>query len=271
MLDAGVASVWLWHETGWREYPMRPWNPSTPITANLLDFRLPARFFIEQDETTVDDRAGWATPRKRPRRVHKKLAKRWFQTHYVAPAIGTSGWSRKCRRWHGRAPKLAVWLRGVEQPGFAPEVAVRFEPVLFDGKVLVEPHFPKEALASRVVYTLSAPLLNARVEPGAPPSCISIAWRGQNMAFELYAQKRRIYCTLAVFTPEGVRPDHPTVAAKVELAGYQIARAMLAAAQGLHETTVIARQTTRRPGVAGLDVAALHRRQRGPQRRRNSP
>jgi hypothetical protein len=21
MLDAGVASVWLWHESGWREYP----------------------------------------------------------------------------------------------------------------------------------------------------------------------------------------------------------------------------------------------------------
>lgn len=228
------------------------WSPSEPIRASLLDFKLPARFFIEQDETTVDDRTGWATPRKRPRRVHKKLSKRAFHAHCRAPVIGTGAWSEKCRRWHGMAPKLAVWLRGGNPTGYLQESAtVRFEPVMFDGSTLARPPYPALVLSTGRVFveTQTERAVFARIEhgPTGPIERQIEEWRGQAVACDLRVQKRPMSCVAVIFTPPGVQPVHAVVSAPIERAMDQIAHAMISAAQGVHETTVIARQTSYRP------------------------
>lgn len=233
---------------------MTAWNPSKPIVADLLDFKLAPRLFIEQDETTVDDRAGWATPRKRPRRVHKKLAARCFvaKCRHGQPFPGSG--VTKCRSWHGRAPKLAVWLRGSNPPGVEwahQSITVRFEPVMFDGNTLAKPPYQDAVLSTGRVWvdTHTERAVFAHIEHGpvGPIERQIAEWRGQAMAFEIYAQARRVAATIVVFTPPGIYANDFAVTDRMERVVERIAYLMISAVQGLHETTVIARQTSYRP------------------------
>ena len=72
-------------------------------------------------------------------------------------------------------------------------------------------------------------------------------WRGQAVGCDINVQKRPVSCLAVVFTPPGVQPVQAVVSAPMERAMDQIAHAMISAAQGQHETTVIARQASYRP------------------------
>ncbi|MEK9901658.1 MAG: hypothetical protein VW516_13020 [Rhodospirillaceae bacterium] len=229
------------------------WIPSEPIRASLLDFQLPRRFFIEQDETTIDDRTGWATPRRRPRRIHKKLAARAFQARCRGAVAGRWPSETKCHHWHGRAPHLAVWLRGgwPRGAGWPQDLKVLFEPVAFDGLTIAQPMHPESVLATgRFLVAKHPPSVIRPYDKAAPIGPITREteeWRGQAMAFVMEAQMRRVTGTVVVFTPPGTTPTSAVVNAPMKRAMNQIVHAMLRAAQGEHESTVIARQTSYRP------------------------
>lgn len=80
-------------------------DPAKGFDLDLLGAPMLAPDFIEQTETLIAPRTGWAPPRKRPRRVYKKLAARGFRS--AAPREPGSGMARAASRAASSSTPLA--------------------------------------------------------------------------------------------------------------------------------------------------------------------
>ena len=108
------------------------------IALNLLGPRRSAWDFVEETSITIDARPGWAPPRRRPRRVYRKLARRQFRLHhgqgpqYASPLVGPKvAPSLQQRTTRHTAPNLAAWLAAGRE--HAEPLQVIVAPMMYEG------------------------------------------------------------------------------------------------------------------------------------------
>lgn len=223
------------------------WNPSQVIETNALapDPYLAQRF-VEHTEVSTPDRKGWAPPRKRPRRVYKKLAARGFAQHCNGPDLGDSQY----KRWEYTAPRLAAWLSSVHVKGWDTDaVNVRVTPMAFDterGAFNVD----ERTATSHVVFVPRMRPLQRLSEPPTRTPLMTERVTLKGHAFYLeggLSHFRGIQATTVFFVAEGSPPDHPVLAQRFESHVAFVMKAIQAAARGMSRTKRIATQTTYRP------------------------
>lgn len=112
------------------------WTPTVAI--NLLGPYVSVWDFVEQTSVTVDSRTGWAPPRRRPRRVYRKLARRQFRLHhgqgpqYATPLVGPKvAPSLQQQTTRHTAPNLAAWLAAGR--GHAEPLQIVVAPMMYEG------------------------------------------------------------------------------------------------------------------------------------------
>ena len=222
------------------------WNPSQVIETNALapDPYLAQRF-VEHTEVSTPDRKGWAPPRKRPRRVYKKLAARGFAQRCNGPNVGATQY----KRWDFTAPRLAAWLSSVHVKGWDTDaVNVRVTPMAFDTERGVF-NVDERTATSHVVYT-------PRLRPiQRMPESLTAPVRFDHVTLKCHAfyvegalgRFRGIRATTVFFVAEGSPPDHPVLAQRFESHVAFVTKAIQAAARGMSRTKRIATQTTYRP------------------------
>lgn len=226
-------------------------DPAKPLELNLLDRPVTAAAFIEHTRVTTDPRPGWASPRRRPRRVYKKLAARDFKASF-APAPRFTGRSAALQQRHTveTAPGLVAWLNGRES--IVSPYEVKYLPLMFDGKDPLR-IAPMEFWGMDSFMTETFPPLPLLVEEFAPrPVFIErqiTTWTGHRFGLGILINSplntRQIECSAVVYMPPGV--DSAPVKQALERSAHALHKAIMLAARGMSYSKIVARQTCYRP------------------------
>ena len=106
------------------------WTPTVAI--NLLGPYSSVWDFVEQTSVTTDSHTGWAPPRRRPRRVYRKLARRQFRLHHAQGRfVPTNTPTMQQRTTRYTAPNLAAWLAAGRE--HAEPLQVIAAPMMYEG------------------------------------------------------------------------------------------------------------------------------------------
>jgi hypothetical protein len=220
-------------------------DPAKGLELDLLGPPVTPDDFIEQTETTTAPRDGWAPPRKRPRRVYKKLAARGFRARCDGPVSFTGEQVRVVKR---TAPELAAWMD--QGTHFDPHIRVAFRPLMYDGKT------PRHVIPGMERYdrfmTEEHPKLSIRpYDPGEEPAVYirrTTTWTRREIRCGVNWRdvgERQFMGEVMVYTPPHVE-DIPRHALGMERHMEQLLRAILSAARGLVGRRAIAKQTSHR-------------------------
>lgn len=231
-------------------------DPAKGLELDLLAPPVCAPDLIEQTESRKNPRPGWASPRRRPRRVYKKLAARGFKANFE-PAPRYTGASPAVQQRDTRytAPELAAWLAGGARAGADESpVSVRFWPLMFDGKgpptIAPIEHWDRE----RIEF-VEEPAIDLALESDWPPPLIkriTVTWTGHELRQGLIVVSprsfatRRFQASLVIFTPPGVNIT-ADIKHRAARAIDALHVAILSAVRGLSSTKIVARQTCYRP------------------------
>jgi len=221
--------------------------PFDPAKLRNLDLLVPFDATSLIEETAVDRRRmpGWATPRRRPRRVHKKLEKRGFTAHHGLPVRSA------VQREHYRhtSPGLASMLRA---PGIAH--AVTFKPVRWDGLTLTTVNLPPDVV-ERGWYDEVASMAPVRVLSNAElarevptvPSMMRVTLTGKVFGQTLRVVHRDLQAFVPVFSPPHAVDGAPTLREHFGRYMFRLRLALTAACHGTVTSKVIAKQSSYRP------------------------
>jgi hypothetical protein len=222
------------------------WNPSQTIEASALKPEPKLwRRFMEHEEVSTSDRHGWATPRKRPRRVYKKLAARGFSQRCNGATLGSSQY----KRWDFTAPRLTAWLlHCTNSAGWDTDtILVKIAPmayalelgVLAVSKSMAHSHtlcFPRRPTFPRVLGPIDSSQRAERLS--------TLTLTGREYCIECALYSRRLTASVVLYTEEGP-PESLTQA--IENHVVDLTKALWQAAHGVHWTKRIATQTSYRP------------------------
>jgi hypothetical protein len=226
--------------------PDPKFDPAKPLELDMLASPVMPSDFIEVTTVTLDPRPGWAPPRRRPRRVYKKLAARDFKASYT-PAPRFTGRSATVQQTTTRhtAPALSAWLDGREVS--LPPFVVRFMPLMFDGKDPLQ-LAPREFWYRDHFVTVeeaSWHLLAAIDDGSAIPERIGTTWTGRSFGMGVMVNSplatRRIEFSAVVYMPPGV--DERPVKQALERSARGVQDALMRAARGMSSAKIVARQT----------------------------
>lgn len=220
-------------------------KPGESLQLSLTEAELigPERF-VEQVEHDRASRLGMAPPRRRPRRVSKKLAARGFAAH-VGGRFFTAAQVRSTKH---SAPALAKWLG---RPGL-PTSSINLEiaAIQFSGAELapIAPGLARcKSLQLWEFPTVSPAALSAVAEPAKSLARhITLVAKRLGIDAELY--RRQLGCQITVFRQEkddgaALSALEPAMHRILHRAVYSIAKA----AHGWTDTKVVSRQTSYRP------------------------
>jgi hypothetical protein len=219
-----------------------------PVELDFIAADVPSDLFIEERWTSKPSRRGWAPPRKRPRRVHKKLKARGFAAHHGGPVHG----DRLREVVHERAPTIQR-----EAHSFAlRDLVFRAPDYRFNGSTWEKA--PKEMVERsawnggryverRFKLTPIRLLCPVDDETVLRQEYEDTEWRAQDWFFEAKIYQRKVFALVKVHTPLPVsEPD----ARFIERRGGQLMAALARAASPFERTfngRVLARQTNYRP------------------------
>lgn len=221
--------------------------PFDPAKLRDLDLLQPFDATCLIEETAVDRRPmpGWATPRRRPRRVHKKLEARGFTAHHgmpVRPAV---------QREHYRhtSPGLASEL----QRPYAP-IAVTFKPVRWDGERLSTVNLPPDVI-ERGWFDEIAPRARERILSNAElarelPTTFNemlVTFTGKSFGQTFRVIHRDLSALVPVFSPPHAVDGAPTLREVFGNYMHRLRRALEGAYYGTVTHKVIAKQSSYRP------------------------
>lgn len=212
-------------------------DPAKPLVLDALALQaLSAADFREVDVRFPDNRAGWAPPRRRPRRVYKKLAARGFMRHSRSKLV-TAGADAQVERRRVAAPELRAWL---ETSGS--ELAVHFKAIVYDGQ-----DFSAGPEDGRDRVELVRPaLLPSPIDLAAEPDPDDkIVYLGRCIGAEATVREATIQGRIIVYLAPAAGDDPP--ASLLIQALYRVGEMLAEAAKERVTTTrVLARQTTYR-------------------------
>jgi hypothetical protein len=224
-------------------------DPSKPLELDLLGPSVTALDFLEETKVTTRPRPGWAPPRKRPRRVFKKLAARGFKDRYDGPVMYDG---LQMRVTVLTAPRLVAWLSERGDKSKVP-LEVRFSPVIFDGRDLPRA-VPPELWGQDYLQTAEEPPFPLEPTSADDPPFIErsiTTWAGRRIGRGILVDSswaiaaRRVEFYAVVYSPPGV--DDRPVKRAIDIAVNAVHKAIILAALGRSSTTLVARQTCYRP------------------------
>lgn len=229
-------------------------DPTKPLELNMLDRPALPSDFIEETTVTMDPRPGWAPPRRRPRRIFKKLAARDFKARFKpGPRFTGARADIQQRTTRHRAPGLVAWLDNhAREPAGAPPYRVVFLPLMFDGEH--PPQLLPHEFRGRDYFITETydPLPVLAVEDDAKPVVIDrhvTTWTGRrfgkNVMLDSPLATRQIEFYAIVYSPPNVDDRAPSKA--LEAAAKAVQMAIVAAARGMSYSKIVARQTPYRP------------------------
>jgi hypothetical protein len=225
-------------------------DPSKPLELNMLDRPALPSDFIEETTVTMDPRPGWAPPRRRPRRVYKKLAARDFKASYKPAPRFTGRPDIQQRVTRHTAPALVAWIDGREVS--VPPYRVRFLPLMFDGKgppqLAPQEYWYRDHFVT--VDEAAWPRLSTLPDDSpAVPDRIGTTWTGRSFGMGVMVNSplaaRRIEFSTVVYMPPGV--DERPIRQAIERSARMVHEALMRAALGVSSAKIIARQTCYRP------------------------
>jgi hypothetical protein len=212
--------------------------PFDPATLQNLSIFEPPPPLAEQYSERLQPMRGWATPRRRPRRVWKKLRARGWTAHYGGAFLPKT----QLRMRTDSAPALAVELlkRG------ATPLLVRYKALRWDGdKATLAPELPgdqmdyREAIPGRILTTeeLAIP------RPAGTRTLI-----GRDYFYDRQVGCRTLEAIIRIFTLDGIDPMRGDARRLFQRAAIDLGERMLIVSRGLARTSkVIARQSSYRP------------------------
>jgi len=220
-------------------------KPGEPLQLSLAEAELigPERF-VEQVEHDRASRLGMAPPRRRPRRVAKKLAARGFAAHVG----GRSFTAAQVRSTKHSAPALARWL---ERPGLpTSSIDLEIAAMQFSGTELapIAPGLARCESLQLWEFPTASPAAPDSAPSPAKPLARSITLVAKRLGIEAKIYRRRVRCEVSVF-----RRDQDDAAAIAHLSPvtnrviHRMVFAIAKAASGWTDTKVMSRQTSYRP------------------------
>lgn len=215
-------------------------KPGEPLRLSIAETELIGpEHFVEQVETEYAHRHGMAPPRRRPRRVAKKLAARGYAAH-IGGLFFTAAQVRSTKH---SAPALARWLDMPGLPTAGLTVDLGAVQVGAAGLAPVEPSLAAEP--SIQVYSFTPPTLGP-IASGSGPMLQRATLVATNYGVDCAIYKRHVWCMIRVFSQDEEAAS-AIVGPIIQRIAKQLAHAIVRAAHGWTDTKVVSRQTSCRP------------------------
>lgn len=226
---------------------------SKPVELDFMAADVSSDLFLEERWTSRPSRAGWAPPRKRPRRVHKKLAARGFAAHHGGPVHG----DRQRVTHHERAPTMQ---RELEKRDPFSRLIFRAPDYRFDGETWSKA--PKEMVersawngGTYIERRLKPPstLCPAPLDDPAPFLVVGrdyedAEWLARDWVFRGRVWERKVDMLVRVHVPRHLRLPDTVLERHLERRGGAMMVALIAAERPRsYQGRVLARQTSYRP------------------------
>lgn len=217
-------------------------KPGEPLRLTIAEAeRIDPGAFVEQVDIDHAPRRGMATPRRRPRRVAKKLAARGYAAHFGGQAFTAA----QVRSTKHSAPALARWLGRPGLPTSALTIQLGAVQVGEAGLAPVEPGLAEGP--SIQIYSFPPPTLGP-IATGSAPLLQLTTLVAMHYGVDCALYKRQVRCQIRVFRQD--KDDaaaHAVVGPVVQRVAKRLVYAIARAAHGWTDTKVVSRQTSYRP------------------------
>mgnify|MGYP001460990028 CR=1 FL=1 len=222
---------------------------SRPVELDFMTADMPRDFFIEEKTTHLPSRRGWAPPRKRPRRVHRKLADRGFAAHFGGPQHG----AQQRERHTERGPTIQRELNKPPVPG--ERLTFRAPDYMFDGQAWTKapPEMVSQSAWNGGTYIqqrLPPPALLCPTTSDEVSSVVveRIEWRAREWGFAGRLLARDVDIRVRVHAPVHLRMPAEVIEQHIERrGGAMMAELIFAWHPRSYDGHIIARQTSYRP------------------------